>query len=147
MLLGACGVGFAGYYAYLKFTAYQRHQAELAFCSQVALDEWIEKTKPGLEQFDRASRAASVAPRITLAPLILKLSEARAEFKKLPAPPPCAAEVFKLFQRSMELREQALLSFASRDSESTVASELYQAQKASQDAFTMLAEARAKAVK
>lgn len=126
--------------------AHQQRQAALAFCGKIELAAWEESSKPAFEQVDRAVKAAGLAPRIALAPLILRLSEARAEVKKLPPPPPCAAEAFKLLQRSMELREDALVSFASKEGDAVVSAAFIRAEKTSQEAFSKLARARAVAI-
>ena len=145
-LLGICALLLVSYYGYERYNVYKQRQADLAYCSKIELAAWEEKIKPGLEQFDRAAKAASVAPRIALAPLILRLSEARAEVKKLAPPPPCAAESLQLLQQAMELREDAFISFARQEGEFTVSSVFREAEAKSQAAFAKLAEARARSV-
>lgn len=147
MLLGAGSIIVASYYAYHRYMAYEQRKAGLAFCSEAELVIWQEKVKQTLGQFDRASKAAGVAPRIALAPLILRLSEARAEVDKVPPPPPCAAEAFKLLRHAMALREDAFLAFARQEGQTTVSASMYEAEKESEAAISKLAEAHANAVK
>ena len=147
ILLSAGSIIVAGYYTYDRYIAYEQHKAGLAFCSEAELAIWQERVQQTLGQFDRASKAASVAPRIALAPLILRLSEARAEVDKVPPPPPCAAEALKLLRHAMVLREDAFLAFARQEGQTTVSAAMYEAERESEAAISKLAEVRAKAVK
>lgn len=146
-LLIVCVIGAGGYFGHERYKLYEQRQAELSHCSETALAAWQDRMKPALEQFDRTAKAAGVAPRITLAPLILKLAEARAEAKKIPPPPPCATEAVGLLHQAMERKEDAWIKFARNDGDSAVTRAMYEAERTLESAFTKLAEARAKAVK
>jgi predicted nucleic acid-binding Zn-ribbon protein len=141
VLAGLALLAGGGVYGYSAFDKHQRHQAALAHCGAVAHAKWEGEFKAAVAEFDRAADAAKLSPRMTLAPMLLRMSEAKAKVAAVPAVP-CADAAAKAMVLSMDYRIKAFELFALQRPEQDVANAFELAQAAGSDAAGMLAEVK-----
>lgn len=118
-LLFAAVAVLVGGASFAAFTAYSKRQAALEYCGADRFAAWSREFHDIAGEFDRVAAAAGIAPRMTVAPLILRMSEAHAKAVKLPDVP-CAAEGAKLLRRSMASKIEAMHSFALQQGDAAV---------------------------
>lgn len=106
LLVSAVAVG-----GYAWHSTKKKHDAALAYCGAAQYKTWRIQFNEASQDFERTAEAAGLAPRMTLAPLILRMSDAKAKAEAL-APVPCAADGAKLIVSSMKKRIEGFSLFA-----------------------------------
>lgn len=142
-LLVVVALGAAGWWGFGWYQARQRHEAAVRHCGAKAFEAFETRLQAALQDFDRVTEAAQVAPRMTLAPLILKMSESIAATRAVPAPP-CAQRALEAIAAGMDQRKGALVAFASQEGD--VAEKARSATDAIKAGIQLLEAARASKV-
>lgn len=110
--MASAAVVLAGYGGYAHWSAEkQKREAALAYCGAAAYQSWRGRFTDAAQEFERVAAAALLTPRATLAPLVLRMSEAKARTEAL-TPIPCAAGGAKIVTQAMALRIEAYSRFA-----------------------------------
>lgn len=104
-------VAFLAVGGYAWYSTKKKHDAALAYCGATAYQTWRTQFNEATQDFDRTAEAAGLSPRMNLAPLILRMSDAKAKAEAL-TPIPCAADGAKLVTDSMVKRIDGFSLFA-----------------------------------
>jgi hypothetical protein len=137
-------VGVAGAVLWFGHSAWSQRQEAVRQCGKAHFDAW----RPGfiglVQQHDRIVDAASTAPRMALAPMILQMSEVEAKAAQA-VPPPCAAAAQALTISAMNARSAALKSFALKEDPARLDELVSKARTDALEGARLLEDAEAKA--
>jgi hypothetical protein len=137
-------LGVAGAVLWFGHDAWEKRQEAVRQCGKAHFDAW----RPGfvglVQQHDRIVDAASTAPRINLAPMILQMTEVEAKAAEA-VPPPCAAKAQELTISAMSARSAAFKSFALKEGQERFDQLVSKARSDALEGARLLEEAEAKA--
>ncbi len=108
------GVGLTAVYAGFRFwQSHQKHEAAVAYCGAIAVEQWRHEFADSMREFDRVVDVAGKSARIALPPMLLRISDTIASAEKKPAPP-CMAEGARQTIEGMKLVYETFGDFAAQ---------------------------------